>query len=227
MQADIAVVIPVYNGALYLPECIGSVCAQTLPPGEIIVIDDGSEDETAAVAASWGDRIRYCRFPHGGLPLARNRAIAEATAGTIAFIDADDVWLPEKLELQMAALEQATEPTMVFSMIEQFISPDLPPDEAARLRLDPRPFTGVAASTLLMRREHCLTAGSFDESLATGEFIEWHARASDAGIRSLTLDQTLARRRLHRSNMGRGQAATKADYVRMLKKVLDRRRSAT
>lgn len=224
MQADIAVLIPVYNGALYLSECIASVCAQTLAPREIIVIDDGSEDETAAVAAAWGDRIRYCWLPHGGLPYVRNRAIAEAAAATIAFIDADDVWLPQKLELQMAALEQATGPTMVFSMVEQFVSPDLTPDEAARLRLDPRPFTGIAASALLVRRDDCLRIGPFDESLATGEFIEWHSRASDAGIRSLTLDRTLCRRRLHRSNMGRDATHSGIEYVRMLKKVIDRRR---
>jgi glycosyltransferase involved in cell wall biosynthesis len=225
MQADVSVLIPVYNGALYLSECIASVCAQTLTPREIIVLDDGSVDGTAEVAAAWGDLIRYRPFPHAGLPGARNRAIAEAEARAIAFIDADDVWLPRKLELQMAVLERTTEPTMVFSLVEQFVSPDLTPDEAAQLRLDARSFVGIAPSSFLMRREDCRIVGGFDESLATGEFIEWHSRASDAGIRTVTVEQVLVRRRLHRSNMGRSETTTKVDYVRMLKKVLDRRRS--
>lgn len=115
---------------------------------------------------------------------------------------------------------------MIFGHIEQFVSDDLSPQEAAQLRCDPRPLAGVGPSTLLMRRTDSLRVGPFDESLSTGEFIEWHSRASDAGLRTITIEDVVCRRRLHRNNIGRSRNTSDADYVRMLKKVLDRRQSA-
>src|SRR5262249_28820639 len=98
MHHGITVVIPVFNCAGYLSECIQSVCEQTLPAAEIIVIDDGSEDDTPKVTATWGSRVRYERVPHGGLPYARNHGLRFTETDFIAFVDSDDLWLPEKLE---------------------------------------------------------------------------------------------------------------------------------
>jgi glycosyltransferase involved in cell wall biosynthesis len=224
MRPGISVLIPVYNGARYLSECIQSVCDQTLPATEIIVVDDGSEDDTPRVVADWGVRIRYRRVAHGGLPYARNHALRLAQTDIIAFIDSDDVWLPEKLALQMAALARQEGPAMIFGHVEQFVSPDLEPEEATVFKFDPTPQLGMSASTLLMRRSDCDRVGPFDESLQTGEFIEWCSRASDAGIKAVTIPELICRRRLHRNNMGRSDGAARGDYVRMLKKVLDRRR---
>src|SRR5690349_543178 len=97
MRAAITVLIPVYNGALYLDACIRSVLQQTLPPAAIIIVDDGSEDETPRVAAAWGSHVRYTRVEHGGLPYARNHALRLAETEVIAFVDCDDLWLPRKL----------------------------------------------------------------------------------------------------------------------------------
>jgi glycosyltransferase involved in cell wall biosynthesis len=224
MRHGISVLIPVYNGARYLSECIQSVCDQTLPATEIIIIDDGSEDDTPKVAAEWGSRVRYQRVAHRGVSSARNHGLRLAETDVIAFIDSDDVWLPEKLQLQMAARSGANEPAMVFGYVQQFVSSDLTPEEAAELKINTAPVPGLFPSTLLMRKSDCDRVGLFDESIQTGEFIEWCSRASDMGIKTITVPETVCRRRLHRNNSGRRGAAMHGGYVRMLKKVLDRRR---
>ena len=224
MRDGITVLIPVYNGARYLSECIQSVLDQTLPAAEIIIVDDGSEDNTPEVVAAWGEHVRYRRVPHGGLPYARNHGLRFTGSELIAFIDADDIWLPRKLELQMAALSRETRPAMVFGHLQQFISEDLTAAEAAELKFRAEPLRGFAASTLLMRKSDCDSAGPFDESIQMGEFIEWCTRAQDAGINPIVIPETVCRRRLHRNNLSRGGAALHGQYAQMLKKVLDRRR---
>jgi glycosyltransferase involved in cell wall biosynthesis len=225
MRPGISVVIPVYNGARYLSECIESVCGQTLPATEIIVVDDGSEDNTPKVAAGWGDRIDYQRISHGGPGRARNHGVQLAAADVLAFIDSDDVWLPSKLELQMAALSRVDGAAMVFGHTQEFVSSDLTPEEAASLKFNPAPFPGLAPSSFLIRKPDFDRVGPFDEALATGEFIEWSSRARDLGIETVLVPDVVCRRRLHRNNMGRGGAAVHgAGYLRMLKQVLDRRR---
>ncbi|MBV1799994.1 glycosyltransferase [Siccirubricoccus sp. G192] len=97
----VSVIIPAYNAARSLPRTIDSVLAQTVPPAEIIVVDDGSADETAAVAEAYGDRVRVIRKPNGGPASARNLGAREATGEWLALLDADDQWLPEKLERQL------------------------------------------------------------------------------------------------------------------------------
>ena len=224
MRDGISVLIPVYNGAQYLFECIQSVRNQTLPAAEIIVIDDGSEDATPEVIAALGSCVRYQRVAHGGLPYARNHGLRFAETDTIAFIDSDDVWLPKKLELQMAALSRESEAAMIFGYVQQFISGDLQPEEAAKFNYKTAPLPGLLSSTLVMRKCDCERAGPFDETLQTGEFIEWYSRARDAGIRTILIPELICRRRLHRHNLGRGGIAVKGNYARVLKKVLDRRR---
>ncbi|MFT4115538.1 glycosyltransferase family 2 protein [Bradyrhizobium sp.] len=227
MRNDVTVIIPVYNGALYLAECVASVLDQTLAASEVIIVDDGSEDATPDVAAALGGRVRYHRIPHGGLPYARNAGIALVQTELIAFVDSDDLWLPRKLELQVAALAQAKPPAIIFGHLQQFVSPDLAPEEAALLRASDAAIPGWLGSTLLMRKRDFELAGRFDESLALGEFIEWSSRARDAGIEQIMIPETVCRRRLHRANMSRGMSSKQMQYAQMLKKVLDRRRGST
>ncbi|MBX9775616.1 MAG: glycosyltransferase family 2 protein [Xanthobacteraceae bacterium] len=225
MRGGISVVIPVYNGARYLSECIESVRNQILPAADIIVVDDGSEDDTPKVAAGWGDRIRYERISHGGAARARNHGIRLVATDILALVDSDDIWLPGKLDLQVAALSREDGPAMVFGHMEQFVSSDLTPEEAAGFKFNPAPLPGIAASTLVIRQSDFDRVGPFDESLATGEFIEWNSRARDLGIKTVLVPDVVCRRRLHRGNMGRGGAAIHGtSYLRMLKQVLDRRR---
>jgi glycosyltransferase involved in cell wall biosynthesis len=96
----VSVVIPCYNGARFLRETLDSALAQTSPTLEVIVVDDGSTDDSAALAESYGPPVRVIRQPNQGESVARNRGIAEARGEWVAFLDADDLWLPEKLAEQ-------------------------------------------------------------------------------------------------------------------------------
>jgi glycosyltransferase involved in cell wall biosynthesis len=100
----ISVVIAAYNSAGYIRETLDSVLAQTFPPLEVIVVDDGSTDETAAIVRTYAGRVRLLQQENRGEPASRNRGIREAQGDYIAFIDADDLWLPEKLERQAACI---------------------------------------------------------------------------------------------------------------------------
>lgn len=97
-----SVIIPTYNHAKYLRDAIDSALSQTVPV-EVIVIDDGSTDDTTAILSSYGNRIRVYRVPHGGPAIARNIGIDEATAEFVMFLDADDLIAPSKVEAQVAA----------------------------------------------------------------------------------------------------------------------------
>ena len=105
MPKSVAVVIPTYNYGRFIGDAIRSVLDQTLPPSEIIVVDDGSTDETAAVVEAFGDAVRYVRQDNMGVCAARNRGVNESTSELIAFLDADDTWEPTNLEKQVARFD--------------------------------------------------------------------------------------------------------------------------
>lgn len=105
----VTAVIPAYNRAHLLPRAIESVLAQTSPPREVIVVDDGSTDDTSAVVSSYGGRVRYVHQTNAGGAAARNRGVGEANTEWIAFLDSDDVWLPNHLASVGAAMEATDE----------------------------------------------------------------------------------------------------------------------
>lgn len=101
---DVSVVIPTYNRARWLPQAVESALNQTLAPLEVVVVDDGSTDETEAVCGSLPETVRYIRQERAGAGAARNRGAAEAEGEWLAFLDSDDMWTTDKLEVQLAAL---------------------------------------------------------------------------------------------------------------------------
>src|SRR5256885_14948309 len=110
----VSVVIPAHNAAPWLGDTVRSVLAQTYRDFEVIVVNDGSTDSTGTVTASFGQRIRCVEQPNQGLPAARNTGIRHARGDWIAFLDADDLWLKDKLERQMSVLTEAQNLTWVY-----------------------------------------------------------------------------------------------------------------
>jgi glycosyltransferase involved in cell wall biosynthesis len=122
MSKSVSVVIPAFNYGRFITEAISSVLDQTHPPSEIIVVDDGSTDETAAVVRAFGDRVRYIRQDNQGVCAARNRGVSESASELVSFLDADDTWEPMNLEKQIARFESDAEIGMVHCAMREFDS---------------------------------------------------------------------------------------------------------
>ena len=226
--SPVSVIIPVYNGERYLAEAVESALAQTHRPLEIIVVDDGSTDGSADVARSFPSPVRCHTQGHGGISAARNRGVESSRGCLLAFLDADDLWLEEKLEFQVAAFEADPELGMAFGHVRQFLSPDLDESVAARIHCPAEIMPAYLASATLVRRDAFHRVGAFDVDRQTGEFIDWYARAAEAGIKERVLPEVVLRRRLHAANAGvLMRHRERIDYLHILKASLDRRRESS
>lgn len=219
-------VIPAYNAETYLGEAIASVLDQTVAPAEVIVVDDGSTDRTGEVASSFGDRVRLITQPNQGCAAARNHGVRESSGDHIAFLDADDLWAPDKLAIQLTALATEPAPEIVFGHVTQFRSPELPPESVHLPEDADEPRVGHHAGSMLLRRDTFGAIGWFTEDQERGDFIDWFARALEQQRRILVVEEVTMRRRLHLSNMGLTARTGPEEYAQVLRRVIERRRSA-
>jgi glycosyltransferase involved in cell wall biosynthesis len=177
----ISVVIPAYNAAHFLPRCLSSVFAQTLKPAEVIVVDDGSTDDSAEIARKLGARV--VSRPNGGLSAARNTGIQSAENDWVALLDADDLWSPEKLQAQADLVREDT--VLVYTGIRIFsddgvknIRPGADPTEARKMLRYRNPIT---PSTVLARRDALARNGGFREDIRACEDWEMWVRLQRIG----------------------------------------------
>jgi glycosyltransferase involved in cell wall biosynthesis len=217
IQPRVTIIIPVYNGERYLAAAMDSVIAQTHPPAEIIVIDDGSTDHSAELATAYAPAVCCLRQPHHGPAAARNAGVAAATSDWIAFLDADDLWRPDKLALQVTALS-APDVDAVLGAYHHFFSPDLDAVAQARLVCPSGLMTSPTAGALLVRRSIFPTVGGFDETLLLGEFIDWWLRAMDWGMKSVMLPELVMERRIHGNNTTLRLGTEHRAYVQLARK---------
>jgi len=173
----ISVVIPVHNGAHFLPRSIGSVLAQTLEPAEVIVVDDGSTDNTAEVAIGLGVKV-ISLGSNGGISKTRNTGIRNALGDWVALLDCDDLWEPEKLERQVACIRPET--VLIYSGIRIFDDKGIRGESRG---IDPvlagkmlRYCNPIVPSTVIMKREAVLQAGGFREDVRACEDWEMWMR---------------------------------------------------
>jgi glycosyltransferase involved in cell wall biosynthesis len=224
--ALISCIVPVFNGELYLAEALESILKQSYRPLEIIVVDDGSSDGTAAVVQRYGDRVRYLRQNNSGPATARNLGLSAVQGDFVAFLDADDLWHAEKLERQMARFEARADLDISVAHVQNFWIPELR-DEEERFR-DHRvakPLPGFVTETLLTRRSFFEAIGPFNTELRHGDSTEWYLRAAERGAVMELLPDVLAFRRLHQANRSRLLASNSRDeFLKIVKAVIDRRR---
>ncbi len=227
MRRLISVMIPAYNAEPYLREAIDSAFAQTHRPLEVIVVDDGSDDGTPEVARSYGDRIRFVSQQRGGNGAARNAAVRLAGGEYFAFLDADDRFTPDKLERQLQALEADPDLDVVFGHVREFVSPELPPEIRAGIRAPADPQPWASPNLMLIRRASFERVGPFSSELRVGVTVDWYARATEAGLKTLVLSDVVLERRLHTQNNGIREQDSRLQYIQVLKASMDRRRQAT
>jgi glycosyltransferase involved in cell wall biosynthesis len=221
----VSVIIPVYNGENYLTDAIESVLRQTYRPLEIIVADDGSTDGSAVVATRFVPHVRYCFQANSGTAAARNLGIHAAEGSFFALLDQDDLWVENKLTLQMAAFEREPELDLVFGHVKQFHCPELDQSLQQRIRCPSSPMPGYSPSAMLVKREAFFCVGPFETTWQVGEWANWYVRATELKLRMRMLPDLVTWRRLHGANKGLLQRRSATEYARILKASLDRRRA--
>ena len=223
----VSVVMPVWNGERHLAAAIESVLAQSWEPLELIVVDDGSTDASAAVAARYASpRVAVLGQANLGTAAARNRGIAAARGELVAHLDADDVWPAQSLARRAAALVADPRADVAHGWVEEFLSDELDEDERQRLRAPRLPLAGCLVQSMLVRRAAQERVGAFDERLRAGQDLDWLLRAREAGLVFVEVPEIVVRRRLHASNKGRAQPELARQRCLVLKHALDRRRAA-
>jgi hypothetical protein len=169
----ISVIIPAHNSAAVIDRAIVSALGQTMPPEEIVVVDDGSTDGTRARVSRYGDRVKYLWQANAGPSAARNRAVGAARGEWVAFLDADDAWQPDKLQRQWQALEAAPGAALAYThtwFVYDGGHRDLRPSPDARLLWPQLRYrNALITSSVLVRRDQVVAAGGFDERLRVCE----------------------------------------------------------
>jgi glycosyltransferase involved in cell wall biosynthesis len=224
-ELGVSCVVPVFNCERYLAEAVESILSQTHVPVEVIVVDDGSTDRTPAIASSFPSPVRSVRQEHSGVSAARNRGIRESTGDLVAFLDADDLFLPEKLALQVAQFAVRPELEMSAAHTENFQSLDAGEESGHDPKMtEPWPRH---ISTWILRRQVFDRVGFFDESMPLSQDVDWHMRAMSHGIVSETLPDILTMRRLHHGNATRrARADCRSAVLGSLRAHIERQRKA-
>lgn len=223
-DAVVGVVIPTLNGARYLGEAIESVLGQTHQALDVVIVDDGSTDATAEIARGFAPEVRCLPLAHQGLGSARNAGVRAVRGGYISFLDQDDVWPPEKLEIQVAAFGLRPSPDLVFGAVREFISPELEPSFATQVRCVEELRPAALPGAMLARRASIGRVGPFSTRWTSTDFMAWLLSARRLGLVEVMLSDHVLSRRLHATNYShRTEAAN--EYVCVIKESLDQRRA--
>jgi glycosyltransferase involved in cell wall biosynthesis len=213
----VSAAIAVRDGERFLAEAIESALAQTVPCSEVIVVDNGSTDRSREIAEGYGDAgVRVIDEPVAGIAHARNAALGAYRGTHLSFLDADDLWEPQKNEVQLAALSAPDPPEIVFGHVAQFMDGD-----AARIQ----PGRGFLAASLASREVWDRIGPWPTEVGNTAEGLDFFLRVQRVGLRELMLDDVVHRRRIHGENVGFRERDARTDMARVMKRELDRRRA--
>ncbi|WP_415183174.1 glycosyltransferase family A protein [Phaeovulum sp.] len=190
-----AVAIPAFNAAQTIHETLASIVNQTIAPVEIVVVDDGSSDNTTDIVEQFGHGVRLIRQANAGCGAATTAAINATSAPIMATVDADDLWVRDKLERQLASLNGFGADTLSFTRMRQFRHED-PERGSGRVQ------DGWGRSTLVMHRSSFEKVGPIiDPPGNCGDMVDWIGRARQIGLRTHMLPQVLALRRIISSSM--------------------------
>lgn len=228
-MGSVSAIIATYNCAPYLAESVDSILAQTHPPAEVVVVDDGSTDDTTNVLARYAERITVVHRAHAGYAAARNTGLQHARGDWIAFHDADDVALPDRLMFQLDYLETHPDHDAVFCNGERMGSgngaPRLVPSDLARA-CDGRVLTvgdvfdgfPVYLQAALVARRAFDVTGPFDVTLPVYTDMDYGYRLFTRAQVAF-VDRVVFRYRQHATNVTRNRLSGREDIARILERI--------
>ena len=220
----ISLIIPCHNAGRYIAEALETALGQSMVPDEIVVVDDGSTDDSAGIVERFKPHVRLIRQTNQGGPSARNVGLDNISGSLVAFLDADDLWPTDSLKGRFDALTASPNHDYAYGRMEQFVSPEI----ASRLAVPAPSLRGAIARVLggtLFRRRVFDDVGGFNPEIRLGYMLEWLSKVETAGYRGLPLAQLVLRRRIHDSNSGHQEEQQGKSYLRALRSSLLHRRS--
>jgi glycosyltransferase involved in cell wall biosynthesis len=217
----ISVIIPTYNRATYVPAALESVWTQDYQPLEIIIIDDGSSDNTPEIMAGLDKRVTYVRQENQGPAAARNHGLQISHGEVIAFLDSDDLWPPGKLQLQLPYLFEPYQYDYIMGYT-QFIR--LPGGRPLH-PIQERPGSSSNLGAGLYTRMVFDRVGGFDEGLRLGEDLDWQQRARSVNLKYTVIHEVTLIYQLHANNLTNDRFSARKYYWCMIRKSIDRNRN--
>ena len=198
----VSVMMPTYNNAKYIKQAIESIYAQNYENIEIIVIDDGSTDDTKEIVKQYKD-IKYFYIEHKGISFARNVALEKSKGEYIAFLDSDDYWLPEKLNTQIQYFKENSDCEIVFTKYENFFEDEkLKTNKRAMHEKIMEKFLKQYLPSSIIKKELFEKYGNFDENFSGVEDTEFLYRIKKNGVNiSYIIPNVLYVRRIHGQNV--------------------------
>jgi len=204
-MADISTIVLTKNSDLYVGGCLDSILAQTVQPQEIILVDKSSSMATADVARQYGDRVRLYRQKSNGLAAARNEALDYCSAPYISFLDADDIWLPEKLEKQLNILEREPDINLVSCLLQKIEDGQLSES-----------FEALTPSGCLFRKSVFEKHGKFSPQYTIASDHSWFFTSKRQHIRMHIIQEVLLHKHIHDRNLSLNAVQYRKEIMHML-----------
>jgi glycosyltransferase involved in cell wall biosynthesis len=223
---SVTVIIPVYNGELYLRDALKSVFAQELPPYEVIVVDDGSTDKSAQIVSEFKD-VTFLRQSNQGVAVARNKALDIARGEFIAFLDQDDFWTPNKLAVQVQYFLDRPEVQYSLTYQQYFLEPGTAVPVWFKSELLTHPHAAFVPGSLMVRREVFDKIGKFETGYSHASDSDWLFRARKAELPMAVIPEMLLHRRIHAANESSKVKIALGELRRVVKNSIDAERAKT
>lgn len=219
-MAEVDIIITVYNGERFITQCLQSILDQNFEQLNLIIINDGSQDNSTSLIKNFDCRdlrVQIYNQDNQGLAAALNQALGLVSSDFVSFIDQDDIWEADKIQKQVEYLDNHKEIDATFTLIQEFTDVS-----AIKTKARPEIMPGLCKTTFLGRRAAVEKVGKFDESLPTGDFIDWMLRFNIAGLKYHIIPETLAYRRVHNENLSLKN--DKEGYLKLIYHHLKRRK---
>ncbi len=221
MNPLVSVVIAVRNGEAYLGRALASIRAQSYSPFEVILVDGHSTDSTLAIARQFNP-VNVVTQTGQGIADAYNCGIAASSGELIAFLSHDDEWTPDKLEFQVGFMRENPDLEFTRAFARSVLQPGHSPPEGFRLELLEREHAG-AMETFVARARVFERVGLFNTAFATGEDLDWFARAFDLGVASAVIPRVLLTKFVHGANASLTEQTNTASILKLLRSSIRRK----